>query len=53
MEREKECICIVGHQAILRALLGYFTATPPEKVGGGWGGGRGRVGRGLPALGRR
>jgi hypothetical protein len=33
MEREKECIVIVGHQAILRALLGYFTATPPDKVG--------------------
>ncbi len=25
MEREKECVCIVGHQAILRALYGYFT----------------------------
>ncbi|KXZ51897.1 hypothetical protein GPECTOR_11g330 [Gonium pectorale] len=32
MEREKECIVLVGHQAVLRALLGYFMAVPLEKV---------------------
>ncbi|EFJ46639.1 hypothetical protein VOLCADRAFT_30993, partial [Volvox carteri f. nagariensis] len=26
MEREKECIVVVGHQAVLRAVLGYFMA---------------------------
>lgn len=24
VEREKECVCIVSHQAVLRALYGYF-----------------------------
>jgi len=32
MERERECICVVGHQAVLRAILGYFTNTPLEAV---------------------
>lgn len=32
MEREKECICVVGHQAILRAIYGYFTATPLKDI---------------------
>ncbi len=30
MEREKECVVVVGHQAVLRAVLGYFLATPLE-----------------------
>ena len=32
MEREKECVCVVGHQAVLRAVLGYFTNTPLEEI---------------------
>ena len=28
IERERECVCVVGHQAVLRALYGYFTKTP-------------------------
>lgn len=28
LEREKECVCIVGHQAVLRALYGYCAAVP-------------------------
>lgn len=28
LERERECVCVVAHQAILRALYGYFTDTP-------------------------
>lgn len=28
VERERECVCVVAHQAILRALYGYFTKTP-------------------------
>lgn len=28
LEREKESVCIVGHQAVLRALYGYFAAVP-------------------------
>lgn len=28
LERERECVCIVAHQAVLRVILGYFTATP-------------------------
>lgn len=35
MEREKECILVVGHQAVLRAVLGYFLATPLEVRAGG------------------
>lgn len=27
-EREKECVCIVAHQAVLRALYGYFMNKP-------------------------
>ena len=34
MEREKECVCIVSHQAVLRALYGYFMNQPLE-VGAG------------------
>ena len=53
MEREKECIVVVGHQAVLRAVLGYFMAKPLAVRGRGrregWrgeaGGGSGR-GRG-------
>ncbi|GLC46274.1 hypothetical protein PLESTB_000596000 [Pleodorina starrii] len=32
MEREKECIVVVGHQAVLRAVLGYFMAKPLESI---------------------
>jgi Histidine phosphatase superfamily (branch 1) len=28
IERERECVCVVAHQAILRALYGYFQGTP-------------------------
>ena len=28
IERERECVCVVAHQAILRALYGYFTKVP-------------------------
>ncbi|PSC70832.1 6-phosphofructo-2-kinase fructose-2,6-bisphosphatase-like isoform X2 [Micractinium conductrix] len=31
-EREKECVCIVSHQAVLRALYGYFMNQPLESV---------------------
>ena len=30
IEREKECVCVVAHQAVLRAVLGYFTSAPLE-----------------------
>lgn len=30
IEREKECVLVVAHQAVLRAILGYFTAAPLE-----------------------
>lgn len=32
VEREKECVLIVAHQAILRCIYGYFTATPPNEI---------------------
>ncbi|KAG1672615.1 hypothetical protein FOA52_002095 [Chlamydomonas sp. UWO 241] len=32
MERQRECVCVVGHQAVLRAILGYFTNTPLEDI---------------------
>ncbi|KAG2451906.1 hypothetical protein HYH02_003681 [Chlamydomonas schloesseri] len=32
MEREKECIVVVGHQAVLRAVLGYFMAKPLASI---------------------
>lgn len=32
MERERECICIVGHQAILRAIYGYFMRIPLDEI---------------------
>ena len=28
IERERECVCVVAHQAILRALYGYFMKVP-------------------------
>ena len=28
IERERECVCVVAHQAILRALYGAFQGTP-------------------------
>lgn len=32
LEREKESVCIVGHQAVLRALYGYFAAVPLQDI---------------------
>ena len=32
IERERECMCVVAHQAVLRALYGYFMKIP-LKVG--------------------
>ncbi|PRW44500.1 G8 domain-containing [Chlorella sorokiniana] len=32
VEREKECVCIVSHQAVLRALYGYFMNQPLDSV---------------------
>eukprot|EP00877_Chromochloris_zofingiensis_P010699 jgi/Chrzof1/5883/Cz16g19090.t1_FBP3A[v5.2] len=32
MERERECVCVVAHQAVLRAVYGYFTATPLKDI---------------------
>ncbi|GBF94979.1 bifunctional 6-phosphofructo-2-kinase fructose-2,6-bisphosphate 2-phosphatase [Raphidocelis subcapitata] len=32
MEREREYVVVVGHQAVLRAIFGYFTATPPRDI---------------------
>ena len=32
VERERECVCVVAHQAILRALYGYFTKTPLRDI---------------------
>ena len=29
IERERECVCVVAHQAILRALYGYFMKVGP------------------------
>jgi broad specificity phosphatase PhoE len=34
IERERECVCIVAHQAVLRIIIGYFTATPLEAITG-------------------
>jgi len=33
MERERESVLIVAHQAVLRALYGYFQGIPLEQVG--------------------
>ena len=33
LERERECVCVVAHQAVLRALYGYFTDTPLQVSG--------------------
>ncbi len=33
IERERECVCVVAHQAILRAIYGYFTKTPLKARG--------------------
>lgn len=35
IERERECMVVVAHQAILRALYGYFMKIP-LKVSGLW-----------------
>uniref|UniRef100_A0A7R9VHD7 6-phosphofructo-2-kinase domain-containing protein n=1 Tax=Chlamydomonas euryale TaxID=1486919 RepID=A0A7R9VHD7_9CHLO len=32
MERERECVCVVAHQAVLRAVLGYFTNAPLDTI---------------------
>ncbi|KAK9833381.1 hypothetical protein WJX81_000334 [Elliptochloris bilobata] len=32
IERERECVCVVAHQAILRAIYGYFTKTPLKDI---------------------
>ena len=32
LERGRESICIVGHQAVLRAVYGYFMNVPPEQI---------------------
>mmetsp|Transcript_22383 Transcript_22383/g.48915 ORF Transcript_22383/g.48915 Transcript_22383/m.48915 type:complete len:250 (+) Transcript_22383:304-1053(+) len=32
LERQRDSVCIVGHQAILRVIYGYFMAIPPEKI---------------------
>jgi 6-phosphofructo-2-kinase / fructose-2,6-biphosphatase 3 len=32
VERERECVCIIGHQAVLRVLYGYFMNIPQEKI---------------------
>lgn len=32
VERDRECICIVAHQAVLRALYGYFMNRSLEEV---------------------
>ena len=32
VERDRECICIVAHQAVLRALYAYFMNKPLETV---------------------
>lgn len=37
VEREKECVCIVSHQAVLRALYGYFMNVDLEVSQGGVG----------------
>lgn len=28
LERERESVCVVAHQAVLRAVVGYFLAVP-------------------------
>lgn len=33
MERERECVCIVAHQAVLRAVYGYFMDIPQVGIG--------------------
>ncbi|KAG1677472.1 hypothetical protein FOA52_001928 [Chlamydomonas sp. UWO 241] len=32
VERQKDSVCIVAHQAILRVIMGYFMHTPPEEI---------------------
>lgn len=34
MEREKECLVVVAHQAVLRAVYGYLMGVPPEDIPG-------------------
>lgn len=33
MERERECVCIVAHQAVLRAIYGYLMDIPQVRPG--------------------
>jgi hypothetical protein len=32
MEREREYVLVVGHQAVLRAIYGYFMAVPLKDI---------------------
>ena len=32
MEREREYVMVVGHQAVLRAIYGYFMAVPLKDI---------------------
>lgn len=32
IEREREYVMVVGHQAVLRAIFGYFMGVPLEKI---------------------
>lgn len=32
VEREREYVCIVSHQAVLRVIYGYFMGVPQEKI---------------------
>ncbi len=32
VERQKDSVCIVAHQAILRVIYGYFMHKPPEEI---------------------
>lgn len=32
MERERESLCVIAHQAILRVIYGYFTQQPIESI---------------------
>jgi len=32
VERERECVCIVAHQAVLRVIYGYLTNQDPIKI---------------------
>ena len=32
IERQKDSVCVVAHQAILRVIYGYFMAISPDKI---------------------